>query len=99
MRQLHCDALVLLVSGCTVPAPRGPVDRRTPVSSALHRVPEPAQTHVHRVGDAIPPSHPLWSPSPPALNLSQHQGLFQGVSSSNQVAKVLEFQLQRQSFQ
>ena len=57
-----------------------------------------AQTHVHWVDDAIKPSHPLSSPSsPPALNLSQHQGLFQWVSSSHQVAKVLE--LQHQSFQ
>ena len=61
--------------------------------------PESAQTHVHWVGDAIQPSHPLLSPSPPALNLSQHQGLFQWVSSSHQVDKVLEFQLQHQSFQ
>ena len=51
------------------------------------------------VSDAIQPSHPLSSPSPPALNLSQHQGLFQWVSSLHQVAKVLEFQLQHQSFQ
>ena len=57
------------------------------------------QTHVHLVGDAIQPSHPLSSPSPPALNLSQHQGLFKWVDSSHQVAKVLEFQLQHQSFQ
>ena len=57
------------------------------------------QTHVHWVGDAIQPSHPLSSPSPPALNLSQHQGLFKWVSSSHQVAKILEFQLQHQSFQ
>ena len=56
-------------------------------------------THVHQVGDAIQPSHPLSFPSPPAFNLSQHQGLFQWVSSSHQVAKVLEFQLQHQSFQ
>ena len=58
-----------------------------------------AQTHVHvhRVGDAIQPSHPLSSPSPPAFNLSQHQGLFQWVSSLHQVANVLEFQLQHQS--
>ena len=55
-------------------------------------------THVHRVGDAIQSSHPLSSPSPPTFNLSQHQGLFQWVSSSHQVAKVLEFQLQHQSF-
>ena len=58
-----------------------------------------SQTHVHRVGDAIQPSHPLSSPSPPALNLSQHRGLFKWVSSSYQVAKVLEFQLQHESFQ
>ena len=64
-----------------------------------HQLPEFAQTHVHRVGDAIQPSHPLSSPSPPAFNLSQHQGLFQWVSSSHQVAKVLEFQLWQQSFQ
>ena len=64
-----------------------------------HQLPESTQTHVHRVGDAIQPSHPLSSPSPPALNLSQHQGLFQWVSSLHQGAKVLEFQLQHQSFQ
>ena len=57
------------------------------------------QTYVHWVGDAIQPSHPLLSPSPPAFNLPQHQGLFKRVSSSNQVAKVLEFQLQHQPFQ
>ena len=57
------------------------------------------QTHVHRASDAIQPSHPLSSPSPPALNLSQHQGLFKWVSSSHQMAKVLEFQLQHQSLQ
>ena len=67
---------------------------RTPVFPALHYLPEFAQTHVHWVGDAIQPSHPLWSPSP-ALNLSQHQGLWD--SSSHQVAKELE--LQHQSFQ
>ena len=58
-----------------------------------------AQIHVHWVGDAIQPSHPLSSPSPPAFNLSQHQGLFLWVSSLHQVAKVLEFQLQHQFFQ
>ena len=60
---------------------------------------ESTQTHVHWVGDAIQPSHPLSSPSPPAFNLYQHQGLFKWVSSLHQVAKVLEFQLQHQSFQ
>ena len=64
-----------------------------------YQLPELAQTHVHWVGDAIQPSHPLSPPSPPAFNLSQHQGLFQWVSSLHQVAKVLEFQLQHQSFQ
>ena len=64
-----------------------------------HQLPEFTQTHVHRVGDAIQPSHPLSSPSPPAPNPSQHQGLFQWVSASHEVAKVLEFQLQHQSFQ
>ena len=63
-----------------------------------HQLLESTQTHVHWVTDAIQPSHPLSSPSP-ALNLSQHQGLFKWVSSSNEVAKVLEFQLQHQSFQ
>ena len=57
------------------------------------------QIHVLRVSDAIQPSHPLSSPSPPTFNLSQHQGLFKWVSSSHQVAKVLEFQLQHQSCQ
>ena len=58
-----------------------------------HQLLELAQTHVHQVGDATQPSHLLSSPSPPASNLSQHQGLFQCVSSSHQVAKVLELQL------
>ena len=64
-----------------------------------HQLPEFTQTEVHWVGDYIQPSHPLSSPSPPALNLSQNQGLFQWVSSLHQVAKVLAFQLQYQSFQ
>ena len=63
-----------------------------------HQLLEPTQTHVHQVSDAIQPSLPLSSPSP-ALNITQHQGLFQGVSSLDEVAKVLEFQLQHQSFQ
>ena len=65
----------------------------------LHCLLEFAQTHVHCVSDAVQPSHHLSSSSPPALNLPQHQGLFQLVHSSHQVAKVLEFQLQYQSFQ
>ena len=66
--------------------------------SSLHHLPEFAQTHVHWVSDAIQPSHPLLPPSP-ILNLSQHQGLFQWVSSSHLMAKILELRLQHQSFQ
>ena len=76
-----------------------PKDCSTPGLPVYHQVPEFTQTHVHWVGDAIQPSHPLSSPSPLAFNLSQHQGLFKWVSSSHQVAKVLELQLQHQSFQ
>ena len=76
-----------------------PVNRRTPGLPVHHKLPEFTQTHAHRVDDAIQPSHPLSSPSPPASNPSQHQGLFQRVSSLHEVAKVLEFQLQHQSFQ
>ena len=71
----------------------------TPGLPVHHQLPEFTQTHAHWVSDAIQPSHPLSSSSPPTLNLSQHQGLFQWVSSSHQVAKILEFQLQHQSFQ
>ena len=76
-----------------------PMDDRTPGFPVLHHLLELAQTHVHQVGDAIQPSPTLSSPSPPTFNLSQRQGLFQWVDSSHQVAKVLEFQLQHQSFQ
>ena len=76
-----------------------PMDCSMPGSSVLFYLPECAETHVHWVGDAIQPSHPLSPPSLLALNLSQHQGLFQWVCSSYQVAKVLELQLQHQSFQ
>ena len=76
-----------------------PMNRSTPGLPVHHQLPELTQTHVHWVSDAIQPSHPLSSPSPPAPNPSQHQGLFQLVSSLHQVAKVLEFQLQHQSFQ
>ena len=75
------------------------MDCNTPGFPVHHQLLEFAQTHVHQVSDAIQPSHPLLSPSPPAFNLSQHQGLFQWVSSLHQRAKVLEFQLQHQSFQ
>ena len=76
-----------------------PMDCSTPGFPVYHQLPELTQTHVHRIGDAIQPSHPLSSPSPPAFNIPQHQGLFKWVSSSHEVAKVLKFQLQLQSFQ
>ena len=68
-----------------------PMNLSTPGLPVHHQLPEFTQTHVHRVGDAIQPSHPLLSPSPPALKLSQHQGLFQWVNSSHEVANILEF--------
>ena len=70
-----------------------PMNRSTPGLPVHHQIPEFTQTHIHRVGDAIQPSHPLSSPSPPAPNPSQHQSLFQWVNSSHEVAKVLELQL------
>ena len=75
-----------------------PMNRSTSGLPVHHQLPEFTQINVHWVGDAIKPSHSLSSPSP-ALNLSQHQGLFKWVSSLHQVAKVLELQLQHQSFQ
>ena len=75
-----------------------PMDCSTPGFLVHYQLLEFAQTHVHRVGDGIQPSHPLSSPSSPAFNLSQHQDLFQRVGSLHQEAKVLEFQLQHQSF-
>ena len=76
-----------------------PMNCSTPGLPVHHKLPGFTQTHVYRVGDAIQPSHPLSSPSPPAPNPSQHQGLFQWINSSHEVAKVLELQLQHQSFQ
>ena len=75
-----------------------PMNRSTPGLPIHHRLPELAQTHVHRVSDAIQLSHLLSFPFPSAFHLSQHQGLFQWVSSSHQVAKVLELQLFLQIF-
>ena len=69
------------------------MNRSTPSLPVPYQLPEFTQTHVHGVSDAIQPSHPLSSPSPPAPNPSQHQSLFQWVNSSHEVAKVLEFQL------
>ena len=70
-----------------------PMNYSTPGLPVHHQLLEFTQTHVHQVGDAIQPSHPLSSSSPPALNPSQHQSLFQWANSSHEVAKVLEFQL------
>ena len=105
----HPSQDVMFVTNCSLaphssvaqPCPTlcDPVDCSTTGLPAHHQLPEFTQTHVHWVGDAIQPSHPLSSPSPPAFSLSQHQALFQWVSSSHQVAKILEFQLQHQSFQ
>ena len=76
-----------------------PMNHSTPGLPVYHKLPKFSQTHAHWVSDVIQPSHPLLSPSPPAPNPSQHQGLFQWVNTSHEVAKVLEFQLQHQSFQ
>ena len=74
-------------------------DSRIPDFPILHYLLEFAQNHDHWIRDAIQPSHPQWPPTPPALNLSQHQGLFQWIGTSHQVVKILELQLQHQSFQ
>ena len=76
-----------------------PMDCSSPGLPVHHQLPQFTQTHVHWVGDATQPSHLLSSPSPPALNLPQHQGLFRLVNLSHEVAKVLDFQLQHHSFQ
>ena len=104
MGTVHDESLVKMKKAFSLvtqlcPTLCDPMDCSTPGFPVHHQLPELTQTHVHCVGDATQPSHPLSSPSPPAFNLSQHQGLFQGVSSSHQVAKVLEFQLQHQSVQ
>ena len=70
-----------------------PMNRSRPGLPVHHQLPEFTQTHIHRVSDAIQPSHPLLSPFPPAPNPSQHQSLFQRINSSHEAAKVLEFQL------
>ena len=95
---MGCGSVQFSSVAQSCPTPWDPMNRSMPGIPVHHQLPELTQTHVHRVGDAIQPSHPLLSPSP-AFNLSQHQGLFQWVSSSHQVARVLEFQLQCQSFQ
>ena len=99
--RIHVMIIEIKFSLVAKPCPTlcDPTDCSTPGFPVHHQLPEFTQTHIHWVGDAIQLSHPLWSPSPPAFSLSRHQGLFQWVSSSHQVVKVLEFQLQHQSFQ
>ena len=94
--QLYSVQFSSVAQSCSTPRPHELQYARTPCWH--HQLPEFTQTHVHRVDDAIQPSHPL-IPSPPAPNPFQHQGLFQWVSSSHQVAKVLEFQPWHHSFQ
>ena len=97
-KNLHVTCMrAKLLQSCTVLC--NPMNCSTPGLPIHHQLPEFNQTHVHWVSDAIQPSHPLLSPSPPPPNPSQHQSLFQWVNSSHEVAKVLEFQLYRQSFQ
>ena len=99
IREMLTESVVAIVHLLTCLTFCDPMDCSMPGFPVLHHLPELSQTHVYWVNDAIQPSHPLLSPSPPAFNLSQHQGLFQWVSCSHQVAKGLEFQLQHQSFQ
>ena len=87
----------LVTQSCPIPC--NSMDCSMPSLPVYHQLPEFTQTHVHQVGDPIQPSHPLLSPSSPAFDLSWHQGLFQGVSSLYQVAKLLELQFQHQSSQ
>ena len=88
---------LLLFNGSIISDSFDPMDCSTPDFLVLRYFLEFPQTHAHWVHDTIQPSHPLSPPFPPVLNLSQHQGLFQWVSSSHEVAKVLELQLQHQS--
>ena len=92
-----CILSVQLTQSC--PTLCDPMNCSTPGLPVHHHLPKFTQTHAHQVGDAIQPSDPLLSPSPPAPSPSQNQGLFQRINSSHEVAKVLEFQLQHQSFQ
>ena len=96
---MHINHLVVVAQSLSHVWLWNPVDCSTSGFLFLHYLPEFAQTHVHWVSDAIQPSHPLLPSSPTALNLSQHQGLFQWIDSLRQVAKGLELQLQHQSFQ
>ena len=98
--RIHINFIIFQFSSVAQLCPTlcDPMNRSMPGLSVRHQHPEFTQTNVHRVGDAIQPSHPLSPPSPPASSPSQHPSLF-WVNSSHEVAKVLEFQLQHQSFQ
>ena len=96
MTNLSSVQLSTVAQSC--PTVCDPMDCNMPGLPVHHQLLELTQTHVHWIGDAIQSSHPLSSPSPLVLNLSQHQGLFKWVSSSHQVATILELQLQCQSF-
>ena len=89
--RIRSDQIRSVAQSC--PTLCNPMNRSTPGLPVHHQLPEFTEAHIHWVSDAIQPSHPLLSPSPPALNPSQHQSLFQWVSSSHEMAKVLEFQL------
>ena len=95
-KNLHSIQFSSVTQSC--PTLCNPMDYSTPCLP-VHELPGVTQTHVLWVSDAIQPSHPLPSPFPPAFNLSQHQGLFQWAGYLHQVVKILEFQLQHQSFQ
>ena len=97
LQMRHSQSVSSVTQSCSTPW--DPMNCSTPGLPVHHHLPEFTQTHVHRVTDAIQPSHPLSSPFSPAPNPSQHQSLFQWINSSHEVAKVLEFQLQHQSFQ
>ena len=89
----YCKVIQFSSVAQSCPTRCDPMNRSTPGLPVHHQLSESTQTHIHRVSDVIQPSHPLSPPSPPALNLSQHQGLFKWVSSSYQVAKVTSLQL------
>ena len=91
MYKTHSVQFSSVVQSC--PTLCNPMNCSMPGLPVHHQLLEFTQTHVHRVGDAIQPSHPLSSPSPPAPNPYQHQSLFQRVNSLHEVAQVLEFQL------
>ena len=92
-KPIYCDKILSQFSSVAQLCPTlcDSTNHSTPGLPVHHQLPESTQTHVHQVDDAIQPSHPLSSPSPPALNLSQHQGLFQWVSSSHQWPKYWSF--------